>query len=322
MKEREIYGILGYVKEQGLAGANNIGRIIKQTNNTYTIATLNGIIEQVKQKRTKKEKKKKQIKHDFVIGDYVRFEKIEEHYFLIDYFERKNVVSKADSQAKKSYRKQTTEQLMAANIDHVFITISADQRFTLSKLERYILTFSVPDATLDILITKADYKEQAHYLTKQIEASDLNYPVLKLSMHDGESIEALRDKMTAESTSIVLGASGAGKSTLINQLIGDSDERTGEVRSDGKGKHTTTYSSLVVLPNGSGYIVDTPGIKSIATTQKNHVNLFEDIVALSRECKFRDCKHQTEPGCAVKKAVEKDIISKQSLDRFKKYSTN
>lgn len=319
MEKIETYGLLDYIESQGLIDTKSIGRIIKQTNNTFTVATTDGLINHVKQMRTKKEKKKNHAKNTFVIGDFVRFEKIEEHYFLIDYFKRKNVVSKADSQAKKSYRQQFTEQLMAANIDHVFITISADQRFTLSKLERYILTFSIPHASLDILITKSDYKEQAHYLIKQIEASDLNYPVLKLSMYDEESVEIIRNKITKQSTAIVLGASGAGKSTLINQLIGKEDELTGVVRSDGKGKHTTTYSSLIALPQSGGYIVDTPGIKSIATTKKNSVNVFDDINELSKSCKFRDCQHKTEPKCAVKQAVINGKLSKEQLERYHKY---
>ena len=320
MNKHTDFGISQFIEDRQLNVDSKIGRIIKQTNHTFTVATMEGLLEQVKQKRTKKEKKKNNFNHTYVVGDFVTIEEDEEHFFLGEYFERKNIVSKAESKAKKSFREQTVEQIMAANIDHVFITISADQRFTLSKLERYILTFTVPNATLDILITKADYKEQAHYLTKQIEASDFNEDVFNTSIFDQTTINQIKNKITENSTSILLGASGAGKSTLINKIIGESDEKTGAVRSDGKGKHTTTYSSLVSIPGKNAYIIDTPGMKSISTTQEINNNLFDDILDFSKDCKFRNCQHNTEPHCAVKQAVEDGLLSQERLERYRKYN--
>lgn len=102
-------------------------------------------------------------------------------------------------------------------------------------------------------------------------------------------------------------------------MIGDTEEKTGAVRRDGKGKHTTTYSTLIALPESESYIIDTPGIKSISTTKKINESLFEEIIDLSRNCKFRDCQHKTEPNCAVKRAVENDEISIVQLERYHKY---
>lgn len=320
MDKNKYFGISRFVEGRQLNADSKIGRIIKQTNHTFTVATMDGVLEQVKQKRIKKEKKKNSFNNTFVVGDFIIIEKVKEHYFLVKYFERNNIVSKAESKSKKSFREQTVEQIMAANIDHVFITISADQRFTLSKIERYILTFTIPNANLDILITKADYKEQAHYLIKQIEASDFNEEVYNISIYDQTTINQIKNKMTENSTSILLGASGAGKPTLINKIIGENEEKTGAVRSDGKGKHTTTYSSLVPIPGRHAYIIDTPGIKSISTTKEIKNKTFDDILDLSKNCKFRNCNHDTEPYCAVKQAVENGSLSREKLERYHKYN--
>lgn len=204
MHKKKDYGLTTFITNKNIKGINNIGRIIKQTNHTYTVVTHTKIIEHVKQNRTKKEKKN--LNSPYVVGDYVRIIKKEEHFFLETIFDRKNVLTKSESKAKKSYRKQIVEQLVASNIDHVFITISTDQRFTLSKLERYILTFTVPDATIDILITKSDYEEQANYLESYIRASELNVDIYIISIYNEDSINQIRKKIMPDSTSVLLGA--------------------------------------------------------------------------------------------------------------------
>ena len=317
MHKNKDYGLTTFIANKKIE-SNNIGRIIKQTNHTYTVATKSKIVEHVKQIRTKKEKKKN-LNSPYVVGDYVRLIKKEEHYFLGEILDRKNVLSKSESKAKKSYRKQIVEQLVASNIEHVFITVSTDQRFTLSKLERYILTFTVPAATIDILITKSDYNEQATYIENYIEASELNINIYKISIYNEDSINQIKKRITSNSTSILLGSSGTGKSSLINMLTDGEQEKTGVVRTDGKGKHTTTYSTIIPIDNSNSYIIDTPGIKSISTTRETKEILFEDILALSKQCKFRDCNHNSEPGCAVKEAIRLGNLNAQKLERFHKY---
>lgn len=320
MTERVNYGVRKFIRENKIEN-QWIGRIIKQTNNTFTVATENAILEHVQKKLSKKEKKKQSKKSSFVVGDFVILETLEEHVMLIDYFERRNVLSKAQSQAKKSWKKQAEEQMVAANIDHLFITIATDQRFTLSKLERYLLTFGQVNMKQTILITKADYKEQAEYLTKEIRAAYPDLHVEKVSATEKIGVEKVKSLLEPDTTAILLGASGAGKSTLNNSLLGEEREQTNFVRKDGKGKHTTTYSTLVRIPDTESLIVDTPGIKSIATTKKNNQsNLFEDIEELAIYCKYRNCKHQSEPKCAVKKAVREGRLDKQRLERFIKLS--
>lgn len=317
MDKRVDYGLTGFIKNKKIERTSNIGRIIMQTNHTYTVVTQAGIFEHVKQIRTKKEKKR-DINSPYVVGDYVEIIKKEEHYFLAKVFDRKNILSKSESKAKKSFRRQTVEQLMASNIDHVFITISSDQRFTLSKLERYILTFTIPNATIDIIITKSDHEEQTKFLESSIKASELNLNVYKTSIYNTNSFNPIKKRITSNSTAVLLGASGTGKSTLINMLADEYQEKTGAVRSDGKGKHTTTYTTIVPILNSTAYIIDTPGIKSISTSRETEEIIFKEILELSKKCNFRDCQHRTEPACAVKEAVRTGLLSVQKVERFHK----
>lgn len=308
------YGLTTYIQSNGLP-AETTGRIIKQTNYTFTVVTMDGVIDQVKQKRTKKEKKKHAAKETYVIGDYVSIYKEAEHTFIKGHHLRKNVLSKQVSQEKKSHKHNAFKQLIASNIDKTFITIASDQRFTLGKLERYLMTFTIPGAELVVLITKADNKEQTYYLQKLIESSDLDVVPKLVSIYDETSIEKIQAELEMGCTAILLGASGTGKSTLINQLLGKPMERTNGVRTDGKGKHTTTHSSLIALPGGA-YLIDTPGFKSIAPTKEVSDLHFEDILELAKYCKFRDCSHKSEPHCAVKQAIETGTLSQRQLTRY------
>lgn len=317
MDRKVDYGLIDFIANNKSESTDSMGRIIMQTNHTYTVVTKSKIIEHVKQIRTKKEKKKK-LNSPYVVGDYVEIIKKEEHYFLGKVFDRKNIISKSESKAKKSYRKQTVEQLIASNIDHVFITISSDQRFTLSKLERYILTFTIPNSTIDIIITKSDYEEQANYLERSIIVSELNLNVYKISIYNQDTLTQIKNRIKTNSTSVILGASGTGKSTLINMLSEKVQEKTGVVRSDGKGKHTTTYSTIIPILNDTAYMIDTPGIKSISTSRDTEKIVFKEILEISKKCKFRDCHHKTEPACAVKEAVRAGELSAQKVERFHK----
>lgn len=318
MTKQKNYGVKKYIQENQIKDLW-IGRIIKKTNATFTVATEAGILEQVHQKLSKSGKKKQSKASLFVVGDFVVLEQRAEHVIATEFLPRKNVLSKAQSQAKKSWKKQTEEQLVAANIDHLFVTIATDQRFTLSKLERYLVTFGQTTMEQTILITKADNEEQAENLRKQMIAAYPDLQVEEVSATQNINLEKVKSLLKPDTTAILLGSSGSGKSTLINALLGEEREQTNLVRRDGKGKHTTTYSTLVPIPETESFIIDTPGIKSIVTTKKvDQKALFEDIEELAKFCKFRDCKHQSEPNCAVKQAVKDGKLDQQRLDRYRK----
>lgn len=296
-----------------------IGRIVKQTHHTYSVATTDCMYDQVKQKLSKSDKKKGALTSTYVVGDFVSLEKTEEHMWIKECFKRKNVLSKAKSQAKKTRKVQEKEQLVASNVDHVFLTLSTDQRFTLSKLERYLVTFTEYNIKQTVLITKSDFSEQADYLVSQIAAVYPELDILRVSALKENGIKEIKQRLIPGTTTILIGASGAGKSTIINKLVGAHREKTNDVRVDGKGKHTTTYSTIIPIPDTGSYIIDTPGIKSIATTKKTKEDtLFSDIIDLAKDCKFRDCHHLSEPKCAVKKAVELGELDEQRLARYRK----
>lgn len=292
---------------------NNLARIIKKDNNSYTL---------VKEDESRiRAKKIKKDARDYVVGDFVTYIQKAEHVFLEDLLERKNLISKKSSEARKSVHFKEEEQAMAANVDRIFIALACDQRFTISKLERYVATFSIKNAELIILLTKTDLKKKFKRIHDQITGLYPNLKVIPLTTSNGKSFDVLKSLLNDNDTSIIIGASGAGKSTLINFLTGENtaSERTNEVRSDGKGKHTTTGSAMIALGPGMGYIIDTPGFKTIDTTkdEKSDELLFQPIYELATSCKFNDCKHDSEPKCAVKEAAKNGVVSQELLRRYR-----
>ncbi len=241
----------------------------------------------------------------------------EKQYYVTKILERTTVLSKASNRTKKSYAYNVNEQLLAANVDQLFVLIAADQRFTLSKLERYLMTFGGMVTDINIIISKSDYIELANKIKEIIKSTYPEINIIFSSIYNDKSMEELKSFFMPKKTAVLLGSSGAGKSTLLNYLLGNDINDTQTVRSDGKGKHTTTSSTLFYIESTDSYIIDTPGFKTINTNRElNEEILFSKILELSNKCKFTDCKHENEPGCAVNKAIEDGVISKDLYERY------
>ncbi len=197
-------------------------------------------------------------------------------------------------------------QVVAANVDLVLITASLNADLSLRRLERYLATAWESGAQPVIVLTKADACPETEDLTAQVESIAFGVPVHAVSAVTGEGIEALAGLLVPGKTAVLLGSSGVGKSTLVNALAGAALMDTGDIREDdARGRHTTTHRELVLLPSGA-LILDTPGMRELGLWQADEglAATFGDIEAIAVGCRFRDCSHQGEPGCAVRAALE------------------
>jgi ribosome biogenesis GTPase len=206
----------------------------------------------------------------------------------------------------------TDEQVVAANVDVVFVVMALDMDFSLRRLERYLLLARESGAAPVVLLTKPDVADDVPARVSEVTALTGDVPVHVVSPKLGQGLDEVAMYLPPGKTGALLGSSGVGKSTIINRLVGRDVQRTRDIRaSDSKGRHTTTHRELVFLPNG-GFIIDTPGMRELqlwdvgeAVSEKT----FDDIEALAGGCRFSDCRHRDEPGCAVKAAVAEGRLS-------------
>jgi ribosome biogenesis GTPase / thiamine phosphate phosphatase len=220
--------------------------------------------------------------------------------------------------SRKVAGETTVEQVVAANIDTVFLVSGLDNDFNLRRIERYLTTAWDGGARPVILLNKADLAQDVEAAVASVEAIACGAPVHAISSRARLGLEALRPYLVVGQTGAFLGSSGVGKSTLINCLLGVDRQRTREVRdSDQRGRHTTTHRELLILPEG-GLLVDTPGMREMQLWDGNLADAFADIDALGAACHFRDCRHEQEPRCAVRAAVADGRLAPERLESFQK----
>jgi len=198
------------------------------------------------------------------------------------------------------------QQVIAANIDTVFIVCGLDADFNPRRIERYLLLVQGSGSTPVVVLTKADKVDDVPAaLAALVDIAAQDIAVIAVNAKDRDSVGALDAWLQSGSTAVLVGSSGAGKSTLTNTLLGIDRMKTAEVReSDARGRHTTTHRALIPLPSGA-CLIDTPGMRELKPTGEEDVaENFSDIDALSEQCKFRDCMHAREPGCAVRAAIQ------------------
>ena len=215
---------------------------------------------------------------------------------------------------------RTEEQIVAANVNTVFLVGGLDQNFNPRRIERYLLVGWDSGAQPVIVLNKADLVDDAESFVSEVRRLGPSVPVHAISTRQPETLDALRQYLTPGQTVGLLGSSGVGKSSIVNQLLGHELMATRDVRiADSRGRHTTTSRQLVVLPGG-GVLIDTPGMRELQLWETGDAlgGAFADIEERAAECRFRDCRHRTEPGCAVRAAAEAGEIAPERLESYHK----
>ncbi|MBA2587934.1 MAG: ribosome small subunit-dependent GTPase A [Alphaproteobacteria bacterium] len=209
-------------------------------------------------------------------------------------------------------------QLLAANVDVVFIVTSMGGDFNLPRMKRYHALVRQSGAAPVVLVNKSDLENNVVELASEIEGLGHDMPVHVISARVRESVQVLEQYFAGYRTVALIGSSGVGKSTLTNQLLGRDAQATQEVRDyDGRGRHTTTSRQLLVRSQG-GAIIDTPGLRGLETLDATeaHAGAFDDIEGLALQCRFRNCRHDTEPDCAVRAAVARGDLEVARLSGY------
>lgn len=222
--------------------------------------------------------------------------------------------------SRKSETTKASKQLIAANIDTVFVVCSLNLDFSLSRIERYLALAHEAQVEPVAVLTKIDLCDNVQDYVTQVQALDPALSVVAVDSLDPISVGEVEPWCGEGQTVALLGSSGVGKSSLVNTLMGENIQRTSAIREeDSRGRHTTSSRSLHLLPNG-GLLLDTPGIRELqlAESEQSVGNTFSDIADLAMGCKFSDCQHVNEPGCAVLKAIASGELDARRLANFHK----
>lgn len=294
---------------------NNIGRVISVNKNNWNVLFNNENV-------TATIRKKKNRDELPVVGDYVIINKDEyDNYTIEEIVNRKNTLKKLSIDRTTEKYKNGKEQILASNVDIVFIVTSLNNDFNIARLERLVLLDNKANSKIAFILTKSDLcsiKDRENY--RKIIEERFNYPVFIISSYNKEGIDDLKSVWKENETAVFIGSSGVGKSTLINTLLDNSEIKTNDIRhKDDKGKHTTTSRNLYILKD-SRIVIDEPGIRSVASNDmSSDLNVvFSKIIELSKECKYTTCTHENIKVCRILQAIENGEISQEEFSRYKK----
>jgi len=286
------------------------GRVAIQHRGAYDVLTTDG---EVRSQITPRLRREAPVADLPVVGDWVA---LDPEGAIVDVLPRRTKLSRRAAHEEGS--DDAREQVIAANLDVVFIVASLGEEPDVRLLERYVALAIESRARPVILLTKADLETDPAVVAAEVAGMDGEIPVHTVSVRTGLGLDAVRGHLASGLTGALLGPSGVGKSTLVNALVAQDDLlATGAVRADGQGRHTTTRRQLVALPGG-GLIIDNPGMREVHLwlADDGLMDAFDDIAELAAQCRFSDCSHETEPGCAVRAALADGSLQ---LERWQRY---
>ena len=292
------------------ADSSKVARIVGQDRASWTVRTHSGPV-------TARIPSASCHGHNPVVGDWVIAEPgpmPTDPWSILAVFPRRSWISRGVAGTGKS------EQVLAANVDKVWVVHGLDLEFNPRRLERYLAVVWDSGAAPEIILSKSDLADDLEAWVSQVETVSVGVPIRVVSAKDSESIHTLRNTLNPGSTVTLLGPSGVGKSTLVNLLSEAAVATTGEVRSgDRKGRHITTRRELYRIPGGA-LLLDTPGMRELRVwlLDEGLGHAFPDIESLAHGCRFRDCRHEGEPGCAVREAMEAGDLDPERLSGFMK----
>ena len=289
-----------------------IGRITSQYKGLYKAITEEGLV--MAQVSGKFRYNTSGITDFPAVGDFVMLDKKEntEDIFLIHH-----VLTRKSAFIRKASGTANNEQIVAANIDTVFICMSLNNDFNLRRLERYIGIGWDSGAVPVVVLTKSDLCRNLEERLSELEDITLGLDVIVTTSMSEDGYISVAKYIENSKTVAFMGSSGVGKTTLINKLFGQDLFETKGLRNDDKGRHTTTTRELILIPE-KGVVIDTPGMRELGIENADFEKTFADIDELSKSCRFSDCTHTNEPGCAVKNAIENGFLSEGRLLSFQK----
>ena len=259
-----------------------------------------------------------QSRSDFpAVGDWVAISEYDSDKVLIHFiFPRKSIIE------RQAVGKKGDKQIIATNIDKAFIVQAVDRDFSINRIERYLTICNTSHVEPIIILSKIDLVDTAvlSQLIENLKKRALNIPIFPISNASFQGVEALKDSIKKRKTYCLLGSSGVGKSTLLNTISGQQLMKTNTISEhSNRGKHVTTHRELIVFENG-GILIDNPGMREVGITDSENglETTFETIVELARVCKFKDCTHTNEIGCAVIAALKEGEIEKSSYENYLK----
>lgn len=235
-----------------------------------------------------------------------------------DLFDR--MLDRSSLFSRKAAGTKLAEQYIAANLDTVFIVMSLNDDFNLSRVERYLALTNEAQVEAVVVLTKSDLCDNVTELRDKVQALDPMLMIETVNALDAQSVEVLTSWCKAGKTVAFLGSSGVGKSTLVNTLMQTEIQKTGSIREDdSKGRHTTTGRTLHTMPSG-GVLLDTPGMRELqlANVAQGLSETFADVEEIAADCRFSDCTHQNEPGCAIQKALDQGTLDNRRLQNYLK----
>lgn len=287
-----------------------IGRVSSQSKNLYEVITENSEI--VAEISGKYHYSVKGISEYPAVGDFVMVDRTNNSQgngIIHRILSRKSVFAREMAGTKEDI------QIVATNIDTIFICMSLNNDYNLRRLERYLSIAWVSGAVPVIVLTKSDLCKDIEVKLNEISSVAIGVEVLVTTSTSDEGYQSLKRFLSSGKTAAFIGSSGVGKSTLINYLLGQNILDTNGIRNNDKGRHTTTRRELFMLPN-LGVVIDTPGMRELGIISADLTKSFSDIDELAFDCKFNDCTHKNEPNCAVQKAIKDGVLSVERLESY------